>query len=430
MDCHEDKKIDQYHQLMEKKVQDLACLEEGQRVGHCTEILKICRMGLELKVSSEKNNVVTLLNKTKSEIIKVLEVESGFPVSGLKRKLPSSEMVSTATQVEKVGKKNVSSQTDAPKLESVGQTSSSKTSREQEDGEMIADLRETMVSCPKTPWSAIAGLDEVKKTLQMSVCLPVQRPDLFVGPRAPVKGILLYGPPGTGKTMLAKAVASQAGCSFFSISSSTFSSKYVGDSERRVKNLFILVQQHTPAVVFFDEIDGICSQRGNSNESESSRKLKSELLTKMDGASSESQGVTFLAASNHPWDVDPAIRRRLGKRIYIPLPLKEEIRVLVQSSLKGLQVHKSVSFDEVSSKLIGYSCSDVVNVCKEASMIPLETMFEEKGYELIVKESVANLNRPILLSDISKAMQRVTKSVSTNDVARFQAWRKQYGSGE
>lgn len=172
---------------------------------------------------------------------------------------------------------------------------------------------------PNVHWEDIAGLDAAKEALKEAVILPIKFPHLFTGKRTPWRGILLYGPPGTGKSYLAKAVATEANSTFFSVSSSDLVSKWMGESERLVKQLFSLARESKPAIIFVDEVDSLCGTRGEG-ESEASRRIKTEFLVQMQGVGNDSQGILVLGATNIPWGLDPAIRRRFEKRIYIPLP--------------------------------------------------------------------------------------------------------------
>ena len=136
---------------------------------------------------------------------------------------------------------------------------------------------------PCVKWSDIAGLDFAKKTVLEAIVWPLKRPDLFKGLRAPPKGLLLFGPPGTGKTMIGKAIASEVSATFFSISASSITSKWVGEGEKLVKVLFALAVKNQPSIIFIDEIDSLLSCRSDS-EQEGSRRIKTEFLVQMDGA--------------------------------------------------------------------------------------------------------------------------------------------------
>ena len=172
---------------------------------------------------------------------------------------------------------------------------------------------------PNVKWDDVAGLEGAKEALKEAVILPTKFPQLFVGKRKPWKGILLYGPPGTGKSFLAKAVATEADSTFFAMSSSDLVSKWQGESERLVKQMFEMAREAKPAIIFIDEIDSLCTAR-SEGESESSRRIKTEFLVQMDGVGHTQGGILVLGATNVPWELDPAMRRRFEKRVYIALP--------------------------------------------------------------------------------------------------------------
>ncbi|KAJ1997826.1 Vacuolar protein sorting-associated protein 4, partial [Coemansia thaxteri] len=152
---------------------------------------------------------------------------------------------------------------------------------------------------PNVHWEDVAGLDGAKESLKEAVILPIKFPQLFTGKRTPWRGILLYGPPGTGKSYLAKAVATEANSTFYAVSSSDLVSKWMGESERLVKNLFAMARENKPSIIFIDEVDSLCGTRGEG-ESEASRRIKTEFLVQMNGVGNDDTGVLVLGATNIP----------------------------------------------------------------------------------------------------------------------------------
>lgn len=240
-----------------------------------------------------------------------------------------------------------------------------------QDGLSSAIVREK----PNVKWEDVAGLTVAKGLLKEAVILPVKFPQLFVGKRKPWKGILLYGPPGTGKSYLAKAVATEAdGSTFFSVSSSDLVSKYVGESEKLVKNLFGMARGETNSIVFIDEIDSLCSARSDG-ENDSTRRLKTEFLVQMQGVGKESNNVLTLGATNCPWDLDPAVRRRFQKRIYIPLPDPEARTVMFKIHIGDTPNSlNEEDFKMMADGTEGMSGSDINAVVQDALMVPIRTM--------------------------------------------------------
>lgn len=214
-------------------------------------------------------------------------------------------------------------------------------------------FNEIVVQGDEVHWEDVAGLDIAKKALKEAVVYPFLRPDLFMGLREPARGMLLFGPPGTGKTMLARAVATESRSTFFSISASSLTSKYLGESEKLVRALFSLAKALAPSIIFVDEIDSLLSSRSGSGEHEATRRIKTEFLIQWSDLQRAAAGreqsdkekergdasrVLVLAATNLPWAIDEAARRRFVRRQYIPLP-EDETRATQLRTLIGHQKH-------------------------------------------------------------------------------------------
>lgn len=307
------------------------------------------------------------------------------------------------------------------------------------DGELPEKLRnleprliehvsnEIMDRDPDVRWDDIAGLDHAKKCVTEMVIWPLIRPDIFKGCRSPGKGLLLFGPPGTGKTMIGKAIAGEAKATFFYISASSLTSKWIGEGEKLVRALFGVASCRQPAVIFVDEIDSLLSQRKSEGEHESSRRLKTQFLIEMEGFDSGSEQILLIGATNRPQELDEAARRRLTKRLYIPLPSSEARAWIIRNLLKkdGLFDLSDEEINTICKLTEGYSGSDMKNLVKDASMGPLREAFQ-KGIE------IANLKsedmRPVTLQDFESSLQEVRPSVSLNELGTYEDWNKQFGS--
>lgn len=305
--------------------------------------------------------------------------------------------------------------------------------------------RDILLRDPNVKWSDIAGLKEAKRLLEEAIVLPLWMPDYFKGIRRPWKGILMVGPPGTGKTMLAKAIATECGTTFFNVSSSTLGSKYRGESEKLVRILFEMARHYAPSTIFFDEIDSIASKRGGESEHEASRRVKSELLVQMDGVSGSCSGedatkmVIVIAATNYPWDIDEALRRRLEKRIYIPLPDVGARRSLLEINLKEVKLAEDVDLENIAKLSEGYSGADITNLCRDASMMCMRRLMDDQDMRQLIQEKGLSelqqlphlkekLDLPTTNTDFNTALERCSKSVSSDDLIKYEKWMVEFGS--
>ena len=236
---------------------------------------------------------------------------------------------------------------------------------------------------PNVKWEDVAGLEGAKEALKEAVILPIKFPHLFQGKRQPWKGILLYGPPGTGKSYLAKAVATEANSTFFSVSSSDLVSKWMGESERLVKQLFNMARENKPAIIFIDEVDALCGPRGEG-ESEASRRIKTELLVQMDGVGKDSKGVLILGATNIPWQLDAAIRRRFQRRVHISLPdMPARMRMFEISVGDTPCSLTQADYKSLATLSEGYSGSDIAIAVQDALMQPVRKIQTATHYKKV-----------------------------------------------
>jgi transitional endoplasmic reticulum ATPase len=236
-----------------------------------------------------------------------------------------------------------------------------------------ATMREVLIEQPNVHWDDIGGLDEAKQELRESIEWPLRMSKLFEHMDArPPKGILLYGPPGTGKTLLARAVATESEANFISVRGPEFLSKWVGESERMVRETFRKAKQAAPCVIFFDEVDAITPTRGSGGDSQVTERVISQILTEMDGLE-ELHNVTIIAATNRPDLLDPALLRpgRFDRHVYIPLPDLSTREAILEIHTRKKPIADGVSIGDIVRRTDGYTGAELAAVCNEAAMLAI-----------------------------------------------------------
>ncbi|RWR93171.1 AAA+ ATPase domain-containing protein [Cinnamomum micranthum f. kanehirae] len=300
----------------------------------------------------------------------------------------------------------------------------------------------------------IGALDEIKESLQELVMLPLRRPDLFKGGLLkPCRGILLFGPPGTGKTMMAKAIAREAGASFINVSMSTITSKWFGEDEKNVRALFSLAAKVSPTIVFVDEVDSMLGQRTRVGEHEAMRKIKNEFMTHWDGLMTRpDQRILVLAATNRPFDLDEAIIRRFERRIMVGLPSVENREKILRTLLSKEKAEESIDYKELAVMTEGYSGSDLKNLCMTAAYRPVRELIQKERLKDLERkrkdeegentgedsdnkdadkgERVITL-RPLNMEDLKQAKNQVASSFAAEGsvMNELKQWNDLYGEG-
>ena len=293
---------------------------------------------------------------------------------------------------------------------------------DKEEDEMDKKVEsEIMIKNPNVKFSDIIGMNDMKQTLYEIIIVPQIRPDFFTGIRKPQRGILLFGPPGTGKTMIAKAIASECKSTFFNISASSLTSKWVGESEKTVKSLFKIAYKKVPSIIFIDEIDSILSKR-SENENEATKRLKTEFLIQFDGLGSNTNAkLLVIAATNRPMDLDEALLRRLPKRVYCG-PLDEDGRFeFIKKVINRVETNLSDDdIREITKKTNDYSNSDLMELCREAAYQPVRELTTDEI--LKIKKF-----RPLIKQDLLTAVQKIRGTLSKKVRDELQKWNDQFG---
>ena len=306
------------------------------------------------------------------------------------------------------------------------------------DRDIVDRVVAEILEAPATiTWENIAGLEHAKAAVQELAVWPLMKPELFRGARAVPRGLLLFGPPGTGKTLIGRAVASQCGATFFSISASSLTSKWIGEGEKMVRALFAVAAACEPAVIFVDEIDSLLSARKSDGEHESSRRMKTEFLVQMDGLGGDEGRMLLIGATNRPQELDDGARRRLAKQLYIPLPCAAARRAMVTNILRAdASVAHALSdsdLDTICLKTEGYSGSDIATLCKETAMRPLRRLMarlddvDGDGGGGSVSDAERATVGPVTAEDVAGALAQSRSTHTHTHARRYEEWTRSFG---
>jgi len=276
-------------------------------------------------------------------------------------------------------------------------------------------MREFLIEIPKISWEDIGGLEEAKQQLQEAVEWPLTKPEVFKRMGiTPPRGILLYGPPGTGKTLLAKAVASESNANFISIKGPEVMSKWVGESEKAVRELFKKARQVAPSIVFLDEIDSIAPPRGADVGSHVTDSVVNQLLTSIDGLESM-EGVVVIAATNRPDIIDPGLLRpgRFDRLVLIRTPDKKARLQIFKIHTKSMPLDKDVDLENLSEVCENYSGADIEALCREAAMLAIRENADAKKVKNVHFEKAMEAVRASITPNMMKFYERVSETLGS-----------------
>jgi transitional endoplasmic reticulum ATPase len=297
------------------------------------------------------------------------------------------------------------------KVESGGTVTGNKAVKAQPKPQQEEDEDKPKFSAATVPdigFDDVAGLYEVKKSIQTRIILPLKNPDVYSKYKKKTGGgILLYGPPGTGKTMIAKAIGHEVGAKFYSVKCSDIVSKWFGEAEKNIKNLFETARTDERAIIFFDEIEALGTKRGG--DSSVMNRIVPELLAQMQGFEEYKSSILILGATNRPWDMDKALLRsgRFDEVLYIPMPDKAARMFIIDKALEGVPMDNDISIDWLGDMTEGYSGAEIDEFCDRAKEDPLLRAIED--------EKIYNLTR----EDFINAGKRVRRSVTIKDLKEY-----------
>jgi len=283
-------------------------------------------------------------------------------------------------------------------------------------------MREVLIEVPKVRWDDIGDLEEVKQELREAVEWPLKYPEAFkrMGIRAP-KGILLYGPPGTGKTLLAKAVATESNANFIAVRGPELLSKWFGESEKAVREIFRKAKQVAPAVIFFDEIDAIAPKRGAEEGTRVTERVVNQLLTCIDGLEELGQ-VVVIAATNRPDILDPALLRpgRFDRHILVPPPNKEARLKILKIHTRNMPLADDVNLEKLAEKTESYVGADIEALCREAALIALRENINAKEVRMEHFKKAMQKIRPTMTQEVKRMYEFVLKEFAKKASTRYE----------
>ncbi|WP_331233474.1 CDC48 family AAA ATPase [Natronorarus salvus] len=291
-------------------------------------------------------------------------------------------------------------------------------------------LREVFVEVPDVTWERVGGLEDTKERLRETIQWPLEYPDVFSAMDLDAaKGVLLYGPPGTGKTLLAKAVANEAESNFISVKGPELLNKFVGESEKGVREVFSKARENAPTIVFFDEIDSIAGERGRgTGDSGVTERMVSQLLTELDGLE-ELEDVVVIATTNRPDLIDNALLRpgRLDRHVHVPVPDEEARRAIFAVHTENKPLADDVEIDRLAAETEGYVGADIEAVCREASLAATREFIRSVSPEEMA-DTVGNVR--ISREHFEAALEEVLPSVTSEVRERYQEIEERFESPE
>ncbi len=366
------------------------------------EVLQIHTRGMPLGKDVELDKIAELTHGYTGSDIAALAREAAL--AALRRLMPTINLEEKTIPAEKLEKLVVDENDFEQGLKEVQPSA----------------LREIVVEIPHIRWEEVGGLQEVKQLLHEMVELPLNHPESFtrLGIRSP-KGILLYGPPGTGKTMVAKAVATQAGAKFLTAKGSALLSKWYGESEKKVAEFFQRAKQVTPTILFFDELDSIAPVRGGSmGEPQVTERVVNQMLAEMDGME-ELRGVVVLGATNRPDMIDPALLRpgRFDEIVYVPIPDAVARVEIFRSHTKGMALDADFNLEKHTEITDRFTGADIAGVCMKAGLYALRENPEAKRVTMehffrAIKEAI-----PSVTDEMEKEYEKLARKVKQESVS-------------